>query len=66
MNVNLNRIKSEMKARKITNAHIARETGVTQQWVSMVIHGHSKSPRIKKAIADRLEIPYNELWPETA
>lgn len=66
MNVNLNRIKAAMKAKKITNALIAKQTGVTYQWISMVIHGHSKSPRIKKAIADCLEIPYNELWPEAA
>jgi transcriptional regulator with XRE-family HTH domain len=66
MNVNLNRIKAAMKAKKITNKAIASQVGVSREWISKVIRGREKSVRIKHAIADCLEIPYNELWPEAA
>jgi len=66
MNTNLNRIKAAMKVKRLTNSHIAKEVGVTPEWISMVIHGRAKSARIKQAISECLEIPYNELWPEKA
>ena len=42
---------------------IARTTGVTRQWVSMVVNGHKKSKRVRKAIAVAVGKSVEELWP---
>ncbi len=63
---NINRIKAAMKLKKLTNSDIARKTGVTHEWISKTINGRAKSARIKQAISECLDIPYNELWPEKA
>ena len=62
MTANLNKLKAAMKASKISNAMIARETGVSHEWVSKVINGKADSYRIKQAIAEAVKIPYEELW----
>lgn len=42
---------------------IARTTGVSRQWVSMVVNGHKKSKRVRKAIAVAVGKSVDELWP---
>lgn len=42
---------------------IARQARVSRQWVSMVVNGHKKSKRIRKAIAQAVGKPVEELWP---
>lgn len=50
--------------RGVTNRQIARKYGVSETWVSLVIHEKGKSRRIKRAIARALKQPIEELWPE--
>jgi len=57
----INRLK---KMRGITNRYIARKYGVSETWVSLVIHEKGKSRRIKRAIARALRQPMEDLWPE--
>jgi len=49
----------------ITNRYIARKYGVSETWVSLVIHEKGKSRRIKRAIARALRQPVEELWPNS-
>ena len=57
------KVKSLMVLKGITSVSIARKTGVTTTWMSLVLNGHKKSRRIQKAIADALGKKYTELWP---
>lgn len=56
-------IKALMVLRGVKSKDIAHETGVTETWVSLVLNGRRKSPRIRKAIANAVGIPVEDLWP---
>ncbi len=50
-----------LKNKSITG--IARDARVTREWVSLVVNGHRKSQRIRKAIAQALGKSVEDLWP---
>ena len=53
------------KVRKIKNmSQIARETGVTPTMVQMVVNRERKSTHIMKAIAEAIDKPVEQVWPE--
>ena len=58
-------IKAELKLRGISFSEIARQLGVTCASVTMVSQGRSMSRRIQNAIASRLGMPTEVLFPET-
>ena len=41
---------------------IARRLGVTKATVCYVIAGRTRSHRVQKAIAEMLDMPFEELW----
>lgn len=47
---------------KINITELARAIGRSRTWVSLVLHGHRKSPATRKAIAEALGVPYERLW----
>ncbi|MCL4873086.1 helix-turn-helix domain-containing protein [bacterium] len=57
----------EIKALIVLNgtslSAIARSARVSRQWVSMVVNGHKKSRRIRKAIAAAVGKEVEDLWP---
>lgn len=57
-----NKIKSLLIEKGIKQSDIADEFGVTRGSVSGVINGHSNSKRIKRHIAQQLQLPYAEVW----
>lgn len=59
---NIRTLKAHMMLKGITSRAIAKRAGVTETWVSLVIHGRGKSERIKQIIADALEMNADELW----
>lgn len=57
------RIKALILLQGTTITAIAREAGVSREWVSNIINGHKRSPRIQKAIARALGKKVEDLWP---
>lgn len=57
-------IKRQLRARRVTFVDIAKELGITQVAVTRVCQGHARSIRIERAIADKLEVPPRNLWPD--
>lgn len=57
------KIKSLMALRGFTNRKLAHEIGVSETWLSLVIHGHRKSERVRHELAKRLGVKASELWP---
>lgn len=47
-----------------TGAAIARDIGCQRQQVSTTINGHSRTPYIRRAIADAIGRPYEWVWGE--
>lgn len=56
------KVKSEMALKGLTSREVAREIGCSETWFSLVINGHRKSPRVRKAIAETLGVSYKSLW----
>ena len=48
----------------LTQAGIARQLGISLPAVSYVVTGFRKTPRTREAIAEALEVDYQELWGE--
>lgn len=61
INIPLNH-RAQKKFIKIDVTALARHIGLSRTYVSLVLHGHKKSKRARKLIAEALGIPYNELW----
>lgn len=57
-------IRSFMRTAKVEVRDIAKQCEVTSQFVSQVIHGVRRSPRIREAISTALGKPISELWPD--
>jgi transcriptional regulator with XRE-family HTH domain len=57
------KLKSLMMRKGITGREIARRTGVSETWVSLVINNKKKSTRIRNAIARALGRKVKDLWP---
>ena len=49
---------------KVDITKLAKKVGRTRTWVSLVWHGHRKSKPTRRAIAEALGVPYEELWDE--
>lgn len=47
----------------VSQAHFARQLGVSKAAIHNVIAGRSTSNRIKRAISKKLGIPVVDLWP---
>lgn len=58
----LHQIKTMLYLRKIKPAEIAKRAGVSPITVRLVLNGHRTSRRIKQAVADLLNKPYEKLW----
>lgn len=56
------RIRTAMYNEDVTNAAIAKETGMSRPMVSMVISGHRDNPAIREAIARRVGQPEHALF----
>lgn len=50
-----------MILKDVKSKDIAERHGVTRTWISLVLGGR-KSDRIRKAIADALDVKVEELW----
>lgn len=59
-------IKGLMAMRNIKSVQIAHHLGVTPSAVSLVISGKQRSRRVQQAIADFLNMPYDEVWGKAA
>jgi predicted transcriptional regulator len=57
-------IRQIMADNKVKVTDIAKDMDVTHVAVSNVIHGKSKSARIQRHIATKLNRPVSDLWPE--
>lgn len=56
------KIKALLTEREILQTEIARDLGISDASVSMVIKKRSRSYRVEKRIADLVGIPYEKLW----
>lgn len=56
------KIKSLLVEREISMTTIAHDLRVSQPSVSLIVSKKGRSYRIEKSIADRLGIPYSELF----
>jgi hypothetical protein len=56
------KIRILMLRKGITGGDIARKLKVSRTAVNEVIVGRWKSPRVQKAIAEILKVPYEKLW----
>jgi lambda repressor-like predicted transcriptional regulator len=61
---NLKKINRLKKQYNVTNRNIAREHGVSEVWVSYVIHGKGESRPLKLVLAKALRVPVQEIFPE--
>lgn len=60
------KIRQLMLGKSVTGVDIARECGVCRSYVSHVISGRAQSPRIRSAIASKLETEVADLWPDSS
>lgn len=51
---------------RIDRAAIAQKLGVTYSCINMVVSGRGKSRRVMQAIADALDMSFEELWGKDA
>jgi|GEM_PF-2173071 len=61
---NNKRIKILLINKDLDVAKLARLIGKNRSWVSQVLYGHIKGEPTRKAIAEALGVPYEELWGE--
>lgn len=57
-------IRIEMIKKGIRGAEIARRIGVDRTAIYKTLDGKIKSKKLRKAIAEALGVPYEELWGE--
>jgi hypothetical protein len=57
------RIRKKMIDAEIKGANIARGIGVHRSAINKAIKGNLKSFRLRKAIADALQVKVADLWP---
>jgi transcriptional regulator with XRE-family HTH domain len=55
-------IRSLFILKGIKQNELAKELGVTEQYLSYVINGQRKAIQIRKKIAELLNMPYETLW----
>lgn len=59
------KIQRIMKKHRLTQKRTAKDLGVTETWVSLVLHRKGKSMRILRYIAKRTGTNVHELLPQT-
>jgi len=47
---------------RINTVELAKSTGKSRTWISLVLNGHFKGKPTRRAIAEALGVPYEELW----
>lgn len=57
-------IKEELTARGVQYKDLAAELGVSKTSISLVVHGKSVSDRVQKAIAAKLGLEPEQVFPE--
>ncbi len=58
------RIQYELKKKAITQAAIAREAGVTESMMSLVVHQKMTSDRLMRLVAEKIDRDYREVFSE--
>lgn len=58
-------VRSVMVKNGVTNRQIARETGVRENYVYMILAGERTGYRIRRAIAKACSLSVEALWPDT-
>jgi len=56
--------KTKNKLIRINIGEVAKATGKSRTWISLVLNGHFKGEPTRRAIAEALGVPYEELWGE--
>lgn len=64
MNMQPNEIRAELVRRGITVTSIARQEAVSQPYISQHLNGARHSIRIRRAIAQAIDRPIHEIWPD--
>ncbi|MDG6005520.1 MAG: hypothetical protein E3K29_06685 [Candidatus Brocadia sp.] len=57
------KIKIELIKKNTSGFEIARKMGVSRSAIYLTIYGKRKSPRLRKAIADAIDMKVEDLWP---
>lgn len=57
-----NHIKAELVRRGLTPGAVGESLGVSREYVSMTIHGKRTAARVRRAIANAIEMPYADVW----
>jgi DNA-binding Xre family transcriptional regulator len=57
-------IKSLLVLRGVKFVDLARQFGITKQYLWYVIHGRRKGERIRKKLVEFLGMSYDQLWGE--
>jgi transcriptional regulator with XRE-family HTH domain len=57
-------IKSLLVLRGVKLVDLAKEFGITKQYLWYVIHGRRKGERIREKLVEFLGMPYDQLWGE--
>jgi len=57
-------IKSLLVLRGVKLVSLAKEFGITKQYLWYVIHGRRKGERIREKLVEFLGMPYDQLWGE--
>lgn len=58
-------VRSIMVKNGVTNRQIAKETGVRENYVYMILAGERTGYRIRRAIAAACKVGVSDLWPDT-
>ena len=59
-----NQIRAELILRDITGLDIAKKLGISKQAVSAVVNGRTRSRVVRQAIAEAINKPVSEVFPE--
>jgi lambda repressor-like predicted transcriptional regulator len=58
-------IKMELARKNLSAAEIGRQAGVGRTVICHTIAGRRKSRRLRRAIAEAVDIPVENLWPDS-
>lgn len=61
---NANKVKGLMLLRGITPKDAARRLGVSNVYLSYVLHGTRHGEAVRRKLAEMLNMPYEKLWPK--
>lgn len=58
----LDYVRGLLAAHRIRSREIARSLGIKDSTVSQILAGRGKSRRVQKAIAEALNMPFEDVW----